>query len=94
MKEMQYYIDWSIVKKICTYNCIICLYSISHIKDRDGKMMILVIQIIQRKTRSRKRNESDLYNELWVKTCTGYGVAYVEDLDVAKRRMNENIWEV
>ena len=39
MKEMQYYIDWSIVKKICVYNCLICLYSISRIKDRDGKMI-------------------------------------------------------
>ena len=91
MKEMQYYIDWSIVKKICAYNCIICLYNISRIKDRDGKMMILVIQRIQRRKRSRKRNKSDLYDELWVETYAGYGVAYVEDLDVTKRRMNENI---
>ena len=33
-------------------------------------------------------------DELWMETYAGYVVAYDEDLDIAKRRINRDIWNV
>ena len=71
-----------------------CVYNISHIKDRNGKWWFwLSKESSEVHDHEREMNLTCTMNYDW-KHALDTGVAYVEDLDVAKRRMNENIWKV
>ena len=59
MKGIRCYINWSIVKKICAYDCSIYLWGVSCVKDNDFSYLksLLKESII-------KSDGSNLYNEM------------------------------
>ena len=59
MKGIQYYINWSIVKRICVYDGSVCLWGISCVKDDDfGYIKSLLKEPII------KSDGSNLYKEM------------------------------
>ena len=59
MKGIWCYINWSIVKKICTYDCSVYLWDVSCVKDNDfGYLKSLLKESII------KSDGSNLYDEM------------------------------